>query len=395
MPKIILKKGREKSLLRRHPWVFSGAIKNIEGSPKLGDTVDVVTAGGQNLARAAYSPKSQIAARVWSFNLGHDIDAEFFRNSLERCLMARRTQGLDIPEGACRLVAAESDGLPGVVIDRYGDWLSGQFMTAGAERWKATIAKELLELTGCKGFWDRSDGDIRTREGLTPHAGPLLGDEPPELVEIDESPARFLVDIRSGHKTGYYLDQRENRRAVAAHCQGKDVLNCFSYTGGFGVMALLGGAARCINIDVSTPALDLARRNVELNNLPAGGAEYQNADVFEALRRYRDQGRRFDVLVLDPPKFVESRKLVQKACRGYKDINLNAMKLIEPGGLLFTFSCSGLMTEDLFQKVVAGAALDAGRDARIVRRFTQAPDHPIALPFPEGYYLKGLLVQVM
>jgi len=395
MPTLILKKGREKSLLRRHPWVFSGAVHSVQGSPKLGETVDVVSATGQWLAKAAYSPESQIQARVWSFEKTAEIDAAFFRHRLEACVAARRVQGLDIPEGACRLVAAESDGLPGVVVDRYGDWLSGQFMTAGAERFKADIARALMDITGAKGFWDRSDGDIRAKEGLMPHAGHLLGEEPPALVEIDESPARFLVDIRAGHKTGYYLDQRDNRRAVAGHCRDKSVLNCFAYTGGFGIMALLGGAARCVNIDVSAPSLDLARRNAELNNLPLDRAEFLTADVFEALRRYRDEKESFDVIVLDPPKFVEARQQVQQACRGYKDINLNALKLLAPGGLLFTFSCSGLMDEDLFQKVVAGAALDSGRDARIVRRFTQAPDHPVALPFPEGYYLKGLLVQVV
>lgn len=395
MPKLILKKAREKSLLRRHPWIFSGAVQKTEGSPKIGETVDVVSSSGKWLASAAYSPESQITARVWSFEQGVTIDAAFFKTRVEACIQARRTQGLDIPEGACRLIGAESDGLPGVVVDRYGDWLSGQFMTAGAERWKADIAAAMLELTGCKGFWDRSDSDIRIKEGLTPHSGLLLGDEPPELVEIDESPARFLVDIRSGHKTGYYLDQRENRRAVAGHCRDKDVLNCFSYTGGFGLMALLGGAASCINMDVSAPALDLARRNVELNGLPGGNVEYRAADVFETLREYRTAGRTFDVIVLDPPKFVESRSQLQKACRGYKDINLSALRLLRPGGLLFTFSCSGLISDDLFQKVVAGAALDAQRDARIVRRFTQAPDHPVGLNFPEGSYLKGLLVQVV
>ncbi|BBD09366.1 ribosomal RNA large subunit methyltransferase I [Desulfovibrio ferrophilus] len=382
-------------MLRRHPWIFSGAVQKVEGSPKIGETVDVVSASGGWLASAAYSPESQIQARVWTFDRKTTADSEFFRARIGDCIAARRTQGLDIPEGACRLIGAESDGLPGVVVDRYGDWLSGQFMSAGAERHKGDIAAAMLELTGCKGFWDRSDSDIRAKEGLVPHSGLLLGDEPPEFVEIDERPARFLVDIRNGHKTGYYLDQRDNRRAVGAHCQGQDVLNCFSYTGGFGVTALLGGAASCLNLDVSAPALDLARRNVELNGLSGENVEYRVADVFAALREYRDENRTFDVIVLDPPKFVESRNQLQQACRGYKDINLSALRLLRPGGLLFTFSCSGLISDDLFQKVVAGAALDAGRDARIVRRFTQAPDHPVALNFPEGSYLKGLLVQVM
>ncbi|WP_461209803.1 class I SAM-dependent rRNA methyltransferase [Desulfocurvus sp. DL9XJH121] len=394
MPTLILKKGREKSLLRRHPWIFSGAVKSVQGKPKLGQTVDVVSADGTWLAAAAYSPESQITGRVWSFQEGEAVDAGFFEGRLRTAVRAREALGPDVPSRACRLVHAESDGLPGVVVDRYGDWLCGQFMTAGAELWKAEVAARLMDITGCKGFWERSDGDMRVREGLTPVSGQLLGDAPPDLVEIEEAPARFLVDLRGGHKTGYYLDQRDNRRAVGAMCAGRDVLNCFSYTGGFGVSALLGGAARCAHVDVSAPALALARENARLNGLDEAAAEYLEEDVFQALRRMRDQERTFDVVVLDPPKFADSRANLQKACRGYKDINLQALKLLGPGGLLFTFSCSGLMDADLFQKVVAGAALDAGKDARIVRRFTQAPDHPVALPFPEGDYLKGLLVQV-
>lgn len=395
MPKLILKKGREKSLLRKHPWIFSGGVKKVDGDPRPGDTIDIVSADGRWLAHGAYSPKSKIVTRAWSFKRDDEITGEFFQQKLESCVSLRKVAGLNIPEKACRLVNAESDGLPGVVIDRYGDYLSGQFMTAGAEKWKREIAPRMLEITGCKGFFERSDGEIRRREGLKPKKGLLFGDEPPETVEIDEQPAKFLVDIKEGHKTGYYLDQRDNRRAVMEHSKNKDVLNCFSYTGGFGVTALLGGAGRVTNIDVSGPALDIARKNVELNNVAMRDVSYFKEDVFEALRRYRDQGRTFDVIVLDPPKFTESRAMVQKACRGYKDINLTAAQLLNPGGLLFTYSCSGLISEDLFQKVVAGALLDSKRDGRIVRKYTQAPDHPTNLAFPEGFYLKGLLVQVV
>lgn len=394
MPEVILKKGREKSLVRRHPWIFSGAVKTVKGNPRLGQTVDVLAADGRWLCAAAWSPESQIAARAWTFERGEVVDGEFFQRKLEACVRARAAMG-DVPEKACRLVAAESDGLPGVVVDRYGDWLSGQFMATGAELWKQEIARRLLDITGCKGFWERSDGDIRTREGLVPHAGHLLGDEPPDLVEIDENPARFLVDIRTGHKTGYYLDQRDNRRTVGRLAKGLDVLNCFSYTGGFGVAAVLGGAARCTHLDVSAPALAVARENARINGFGDAVIEYREADVFQELRTLQGEGRTFEAIVLDPPKFAESRAMLHKACRGYKDINLQAFKLLAPGGLLFTFSCSGHMSDDLFQKVVAGAALDSGRDARIIRRFSQAPDHPVALSFPEGHYLKGLLVQVL
>jgi len=395
MQAIRLKKGREKSLLRRHPWIFSGAVDAVEGKPRPGDTVDVLGADGRWLAHAGYSPNSQIVARAWSFAREDAVGPEFFLARVRAAVGARAALAPAVPQRACRLLHAESDGLPGVVADRYDDWISCEFLTMPAERHKRDIALALMAATGARGVWERSDSDVRAKEGLVPLAGHLTGEEPPDQVVIEEGPARLLVDIRTGHKTGYYLDQRDSRRAVMELCAGRDVLNCFSYTGGFGVMALLGGAARCTNIDTSAPALDIARANMDLNALPRERAEFLTEDVFAALRRLRDQGRTFGAIVLDPPRFVDSRANIQRGCRGYKDINLLALRLLEPGGLLFTFSCSGLMDEDLFQKVVAGAALDSGRDARIVRRFAQAPDHPVALNFPEGQYLKGFLVQVV
>ncbi len=395
MPTLILKKGREKSLLRRHPWIFSGAVGTVDGQPRSGDTLDVLSSEGKWLATAAYSPKSQITARVWSFQRDETVDAAFFRRRVADALAARRALAPAVPERACRILNAESDGLPGVIADRYGDFVSVELLTAGAERHMADIAAALMQETGAAGVYNRSDSDVRQKEGLARITGCIAGLEPPELVQIEEGRAKLLVDIRSGHKTGYYLDQRDNRRAVLDLAAGRDVLNCFCYTGGFGVMAMLGGAARCTNIDSSAPALDLARQNFALNGLDREHVEFLEDDVFAALRRLRDQGRTFGAIILDPPKFVDTKANIQKACRGYKDINLSALRLLEPGGLLFTFSCSGLMDEDLFQKVVAGAALDSGRDARIVRRFSQAPDHPVALNFPEAQYLKGLLVQAV
>jgi 23S rRNA (cytosine1962-C5)-methyltransferase len=396
MISVTLKAGREKSLLRRHPWVFSGAIARVEGSPGPGETVEVHAADGTPLAVGAYSPQSQISVRAWSFDPTESVSPAFFRTRLKRALAARA----DCPS-ACRLVNAESDGLPGLVVDRYGDYLVCQFLSAGAERWKGDLTAALQELAPCRGIYERSDVDVREKEGLTPATGVLMGEPPPELVPISEGDCRFWVDVRHGHKTGFYLDQRENRMLVGRSAQGREVLNCFAYTGGFGVWALKGGAAGVVNVESAGAALDLARRNVELNDLDASLVEHIEGDVFNVLRRYRDARRQFDLIVLDPPKFADSRNQIEGATRGYKDINLLAFKLLRPGGLLFTFSCSGVITSDLFQKIVAGAALDAevragaeGMQAGIVRRLTQAPDHPVALNFPEGEYLKGLVCQV-
>ncbi len=394
MKAIVIKRGREKSLLRRHPWIFDGAVAGVEGNPGTGDTVDVLLGGGERAARAAYSPASQIVARVWSFDPGEEIAADFFRDRLSRAFGLRGPLARCDDPGAARLVNAESDHLPGVIVDRYGRWLVVQFLAAGGERWRETIVAELERILSPAGIFERSDVDVREKEGLERRCGLLAGAEPPELVEIVEDGRRFLVDVRGGHKTGFYLDQRDNRSAVAAYARGAEALNCFSYTGGFGVAALAAGAARVTNIDSSAPALALSRRIADLNGIEEHRVEHVEGDVFVVLRRYRDERRSFDLVVLDPPKFAESRSQLPRASRGYKDINLLALKLLRPGGALFTFSCSGLMTSELFQKIVADAALDAGRDARIVRRLSQSADHPVALPFPEGAYLKGLVCVV-
>ena len=425
MPAVILKPGREKSIQRRHPWIFSGAIEKVEGDPGSGETVEVRSAGGMPLALGAYSPHSQIAVRVWTFDPTESVSPAFLRARLTRALDARSTLGPDVrstgpedlppatfhpvravaqhpgppgrdglPLTAYRLVNAESDGLPGLVVDRYGEYLVCQFLSAGAEYWKREIITLLAGLLPFAGIYERSDVDVREKEGLSSATGVLAGSPPPDLVEIDEYGCRFAVDVRRGHKTGFYLDQRDNRALVREYAEGREVLNCFAYTGAFGVWALKGGAVEVTNVESSAAALDLARRNVELNGLDASRVENVAGDVFHVLRQYRDARRQFDLIVLDPPKFAESRSQIETASRGYKDINLLAFKLLRPGGVLFTFSCSGLITPDLFQKIVAGAALDAGRDVQIVRRLTQAPDHPVALNFPEGAYLKGLVCRV-
>ncbi len=391
-PTLILKPGREKSLLRRHPWVFDGATAEVKGNPDSGDTLVVRSASGQFLARAAYSPQSQIIARVWTWDESTAVDDALFRQRIEKAIAARAT--LAGATNALRWVNAESDGLPGIVVDRYGDFAVCQFLSAGAEKWKEVVAQTVAAQPGIVGVFERSDVDVREKEGLPPVTGSLVGNPPPELIEIQEGTCRFAVDVYRGHKTGFYLDQRDNRALAASYGEGREVLNCFAYTGGFGVWALKGGAAGVTNIDTSAPALELAQRNIELNGLDSAKVENVAGDVFHVLRQYRDRGRQFDLIILDPPKFAESRSQIEGATRGYKDINLLAFKLLRPGGVLFTFSCSGLIEPDLFQKVVAGAALDSGREAQIVGRLTQASDHPVALNFPEGEYLKGLVCRV-
>ncbi|PID58257.1 23S rRNA (cytosine(1962)-C(5))-methyltransferase RlmI [candidate division KSB3 bacterium] len=394
MASIILHTGREKSLQRRHPWIFSGAVKKLHGQARAGETVDVLSAQGGWLASAAYSPQSQILARVWSFNRDEQINETFFRARLSRSIQVRRQLTFN-GSTAYRLVHGESDFLPGLVVDRYGDFLVCQFLSSGMEYWKQTIVEQLADLWPHSGMYERSDSDVRKKEGLPVACGVLAGKASPELLEICEGELRFWVNIQQGHKTGFYLDQRENRACLKQYVGNADVLNCFAYTGGFGVYALKYGARHVTQVESSAEALALARRNVELNSLDVSKVEFCRDDVFKRLRHYRDVGRRFDVIILDPPKFAESKSRLNKASRGYKDINWLAFRLLRPGGLLFTFSCSGLMTADLFQKIVADAALDAGCDAQIVRRLSQAADHPVALSVPEGDYLKGLVCRTL
>jgi 23S rRNA (cytosine1962-C5)-methyltransferase len=390
MPSIQLKPGREKSLLRRHPWVFSGAIASIEGDPQPGETVEVRAADGRFLARAAWSPASQIRLRAWSFDPDEAIDADFLRRRVRASLDARQGLGIAATTDALRLIHAESDGLPGLVVDRYADQLVAQFLSAGAEYWKETLADLLLEETRLKALFERSDADVRLLEGLSPHSGTLRG-APAASQIIRENGLRFQVDLAGGHKTGFYLDQRLNRLKLRLLAEAADVLDCFCYTGGFTVNALAGGAKSVLSVDASGDALRLCRENVALNDLPADRHSVLEGDVFVLLRKFRDEGRSFDCIVLDPPKFAPTAAQAEKAARGYKDINLLAFKLLRPGGRLLTFSCSGGVDAALFQKIIASAALDAGVEAQIVETLWQAPDHPVALAFPEGAYLKGLV----
>jgi 23S rRNA (cytosine1962-C5)-methyltransferase len=393
MASLTLKPSREKSLLRRHPWIFSGAIAHLNGSPKSGETVDLLAADGQFLARASYSPSSQIQARVWTFDPAEQVDEHLFQRRIQSAISARQVLFPDYlsPVSALRLIHAESDGLPGLIVDRYADILVLQSLTAGTEFWKETICDLLCQETGLTTIYERSDADVRELEGLFPKVGLLRGDFPTSQISIEENGLKFNVNLETGHKTGFYLDQCLNRHLLRTLANGRKVLDCFCYTGGFTVNALAGGASSVLSVDASSEALALCRENVMFNDLPVENHITQEGDVFQVLRKYRDEARSFDLIVLDPPKFASTAAHAEKAARGYKDINLLAFKLLNPGGFLFTFSCSGGIDAGLFQKIVASAALDAGAQVQIVAHLTQSPDHPVALNFPEGAYLKGLV----
>ncbi|HAS8562969.1 TPA: methyltransferase domain-containing protein [Vibrio vulnificus] len=393
---IYLVKGREKSVVRRHPWIFSRGIDRVEGNPQLGETVDVYGHDGKWLAKAAYSPESQIRARVWSFEK-QDINKAFFVKRIQDAQLLRE----DVIERdgltGYRLIAAESDGMPGVTIDRYQNFFVCQLLSAGAEHQKQNIVDALIEVFPDCNVYERSDVSVRKKEGLQETTGVLHGEMPPKSVVIEENGVKISVDIVGGHKTGFYLDQRDSRQQAMKYVKDKEVLNCFSYTGGFGLYALKGGAKRVINADVSQPALETAKFNAELNafDISKKRAVFLNADVFKLLREYRDQGTKFDVVIMDPPKFAESKAQLNGACRGYKDINMLAMQILNPGGTLLTYSCSGLMDQVLFQKIIADAAVDAGRSVKFVERFEQAADHPTDTAYPEGFYLKGFACKVL
>ena len=396
MKTILLKKGRERSVEKHHPWILSGAV--AEGAAACGETVAVVAADGTPLGFGSFSPQSQICVRMLSFDPAVAPDAAFIESRVAAAIARRADFFVGGYTNAFRLVNAESDGLPGVVVDSYAGHLVCQFTSAGADAWKQAIVAALQKFApACASVSERCDNKSRAREGL-PTDVPfrlLAGTEPPELIEIFEGEVKFLVDVRKGHKTGFYLDQREARRLVGSLANGADVLNCFCYTGGFGLFARAAGAAAVTQVDVSAEALALAKKNEALGHFCGTQMEYVEADVFQYLRTCRDRGRTFDLIVLDPPKFAEFKSQVMRAARGYKDINLLAMKLLKPGGTLATFSCSGAMTGELFDKILAEAATDARRDFQLVARTRQGADHPVALSFPEGHYLKGVVLRAL
>lgn len=386
-----LKQKREKSLLRRHPWIFSGAVDRLVGDAAPGATVRVLGHSGEFLALAAWSPASQIRLRVLSFDESTTIDAGFFAERLERAIDFRRELGL-LDAGACRLVFSESDGLPGLVVDRYGDYLVCQFLSAGIEAWRDVVVAHLERLLAPRGIYERSDATVRRKEGLAASSGQIWGEAPPAQIEIEIDGLILPIDLAHGQKTGAYLDQRSNRLCVARYARGRRVLDAYAYTGAFGLHCLRAGAVEATFVDSSSTALESLRAAADVNDL-AARCHCVRGDVAETLRAFREAGARFDLIVLDPPKFVQTAAQLIKGCRAYKDINRIAFEILSPGGILASFSCSGHVDAALLQKLVAEAAQEAGRDARILERLGQPPDHPVALNFPESGYLNGLILR--
>lgn len=395
---LILLPGKERSPMRHHPWIFAGAVAKVQGKVAPGSTVAVFSDGGKFIGRAAYSPDSQIRARIWSWDESEPIDHAFFKRKIATAL-AHRARWIKNTT-AVRLLFGEADGLPGLVVDQYGQTLVCQFMSAGVEYWKDAIVSILAQQTGCQTILERSDAAVREREGLAQITGALKGEIPSEPIPAIENGIQYLVDTMHGHKTGFYIDQRDNRDMVAQLSQGKRVLNMFCYTGGFSLAALGGGAKEVVSVDSSGEALALAQKQAQLNGFDPAIAQWLDADAFETLRAYRVEGRKFDLIILDPPKFAPSAQHLMRAKKAYKDINRTAMQLLEPGGLLFTFSCSGAMDANLFEETVAAAAIEATSHMgdpkiafRILKRLSSGLDHPKLASFPEGDYLKGLLLE--
>ncbi len=394
MSSVKLKSSRDKIIHNKHPWIFSGAVDSVSGNPSNGETVEILRSNGERIGWGSFSGDSQIRIRVLSFNPNEKIDKDFISKKILDAIEFRKQIINQQESNAYRIINAESDGLAGVIVDKYDDHLVCQFLSAGAEYLKNNIVEILIEELKPNCIYERSDSDVREKEKLKLVKGLLYGKEPEDLIEIKENGIKFFVDVKDGHKTGFYLDQSESRKIFSDFVKDKNVLNCFSYTGAFSVYALKAGAKKVCNIETSETANNIALKNIQLNNLDENKVEFINDDVFKVLRKFRDERKSFDVIVLDPPKFAESVSQIQKAGKGYKDINLLAIKLLNPGGTLFTFSCSGHINPDLFQKIVAGAAIDSGRDVKIIKQLSQSPDHPVALNFPEGHYLKGLVCHV-
>jgi len=386
---IYLNKGRDKNIFYKHPWVFSGALQRLKGDIKNGEPIFVKSFDNKLLGIGSFSSRSQISIRMWTFGEEEFTENYFLKKISDAYL--RKLSSIGDKSDSFRVVFGESDGVPGLILDKYADYCVCQFLSAGVDYFKDEIIKAIISVIKPVSIYERSDNEIRSKEGLNTVKQVLYGKEPNELIKIFENGVYYLVDVINGHKTGYYLDQRDNRAELLSFCNDKDVFNCFSYTGGFGIFALKGGAKSLVNVETSESANNIAAENIKLNNLDLNRVTFEQEDAFRLLRKYRDMNKQFDVIVLDPPKFAESVSQVAKASKGYKDINLLAMKLLRKNGVLFTFSCSGHISGETFHQIISSAAFDSGREVRIVKFLTQACDHPILTSFPESQYLKGLV----
>jgi len=389
---IYLNKGRDKNLFYKHPWVFSGALQRMKGEVKNGEPVFVKSFDNKLLGIGSFSLRSQISIRMWTFG-EEEFNENYFYEKIDRAYI-RKNDLIQNISNSFRVIFGESDSLPGLILDKYDDVCVCQFLSAGVDYFKEEIIDAIKKIIKPSVIYERSDNEIRTKEGLKPIKQVLLGKEPIEPIKIFENGVYYYVDVINGHKTGFYLDQRDNRFELLKYSQDKDVLNCFSYTGGFGIFALKGGAKTLVNVETSEPANKIASENVKLNNLEINRVTFEQEDAFRLLRKYRDMNKQFDVIVLDPPKFAESASQVSKASKGYKDINLLAIKLLRKNGILFTFSCSGHISNEIFYQIISSAAFDSGREVRIIKYLNQACDHPILTSFPESQYLKGLVCVV-
>lgn len=393
---IILKKGKEKAVLQKHPWLFSGAVEGINGKPANGEVVRLIDSKGQFMAYGFYNAQSRVALRLLEWDENIAINDDWFRKKVAVAVASRSALLADGSTNTCRLIFSEADYLPGLIVDKYADYLSLQILTSGIENNKAVIIDELQKLLNPKGIFDKSDASSRGHEGMdASEGGVLAGSHPPEIVEVIENGIRYGINIAEGQKSGFYCDQRDNRHIVAMHAKGKKVLDCFSYTGGFTLNSLKNGAASVVSVDSSNLAIETLKQNIDLNKLDATRFSAVQSDVNKQLRRFKEEGETFDVIVLDPPKYAPSRSALDRASRAYKDLNRVAMLLLNKGGLLATFSCSGAMDIDTFKQVLAWAALDAGKEVQFIYQFCQPEDHPVRASFPEGEYLKGLLCRVL
>ncbi len=390
---IILKKGKEKAVLQRHPWVFSGALQHVKGKPENGELVKVIAHDEEFLAYGYYNDASRVAVRLLSWEEENVPDENWWRTRLQAAVAARATI-LNENTNTCRLVFSESDYLPGLIADKYGDYLSVQMLTSGVEKLKPIILDELQKLTGAKGIFDKSDASARAHDGLAATEGLLWGELPPDFVEVKENGLKYHINIVEGQKSGFYCDQRLNRKVLASYAKGKKVLDCFSYSGGFSLNALANGASSVVSVDSSALAIETLTKNILLNGFDATKSVVFQSDVNKQLRIFKEQSEKFDVVILDPPKYAPSRSAVDRAARAYKDLNRLAMLVLEKGGLLATFSCSGAVDMETFKQIIAWAALDAGKEVQVIYQFGQPEDHPIRISFPEGEYLKGLLCRV-